>query len=381
MQRIQKHLQKIKGILVMMVMCGLFFSVPSTAQGFIARTSKSLDILLDKIDRPQWKIGYNFTADCPEAFRQQEAQLKEAITKALQAWLQPLRARYPNRQFTDDFLLIKLPDVAACEEDRLALRELDTRITFDCAKDFGLPFARIALAGAAPDICMKTGGAAGRVDNWGLIANVVHELGHAFGFGDTYVRGRLQSTGGLAHTMGKQPSSIMASIHDSDAPFAIGEDDKNGIIYLYKYLYEDHPAGDCFFPDYVRVERDGICEPQYPLIFEAKHGAFETVQQILIDDPTLDLNARDSQGMTALHYAVQRGSAEIVETLLAQAGIKVNLLNGHMRTPAQLARVLHQIHLAKRIEAHPTAKRPPVAWDVSPKGSLTTTWGALKRAR
>ena len=100
MQRIQKHLQKIKGILVMMVMCGLFFSVPSTAQGFIARTSKALDILLDKIDRPQWKIGYNFTADCPEAFRQQEAQLKEAITKALQTWLQPLRARYPNRQFT-----------------------------------------------------------------------------------------------------------------------------------------------------------------------------------------------------------------------------------------------------------------------------------------
>ena len=139
--------------------------------------------------------------------------------------------------------------------------------------------------------------------------------------------------------------------------------------------------GDCFFPDYVRVERDGICEPKYPLIFEAKHGVPEAVEQILIDDPTLDLNARDSQGMTALHHAVQRGEVEMVETLLAQAGIKVNLLNGHKRTPAQLARVLHQIHLANRIKAHPAAKRPPVAWDVSPKGSLTTTWSALKRAR
>ena len=378
MQRIQKHLQTINRLLVLAVMCGLFFSIPPTAQGFLARTNKNLDILLDKIDRPQWKIGYNFTADCPEAFRQQEEQLKEAITKALQAWLQPLRERYPNRQFTEDFLLLKLPDVAACEEDRLALRELDTRITFDCMENAIMSFARIALAGKAPDLCIRKEEEV--VIRWSLIASLVHELGHAFGFGDTYVRGRVQSTGGLAHTMGKQPSSVMAGIFDNDA-FALGQDDKNGIIYLYKYLYEDHPSGDCFFPDYIRVERDGICRPKYPLIFEAKHGAFLTVEQILIDDPTLDLNARDSQGMTALHYAVQRGSAEMVETLLAQAGIKVNLLNGHRRTPAQLARVLHQIHLAKRIEAHPTAKWHPVAWDVSPKGSLTTTWGALKRAR
>ena len=338
MQRIQKYLQKIKGILVLMVMCGLFFSVPSTAQGFIAGTNKNLDILLDKIDKPQWKIGYNFTADCPDAFRQQEEQLKEVITKALEAWLQPLRKRYPNRQFTEDFLLLKLPDVAACEEDRLALRELDTRITFDCMENARISFARIALAGEAPDLCIRK--EEGVVIRWSLIANVVHELGHAFGLGDTYVHGHVQSTGGLAHTIGKQPSAVMSSIRDIDAPFAIGEDDKNGIIYLYKYLHEDHPAGDCFFPDYVRVEGDGICCPKYPLIFEAKHGAFETVGQILIDDPTLDLNARDSQGMTALHYAVQRGSAEMVETLLAQAGIKVNLLNGHKRTPAQLARVL-----------------------------------------
>ncbi|RKU15440.1 hypothetical protein C6500_19855 [Candidatus Poribacteria bacterium] len=119
--------------------------------------------------------------------------------------------------------------------------------------------------------------------------------------------------------------------------------------------------------------------PQVPMNFRGQAWFFQTVEQILIDDPTLDLNARDSQGMTALHYAVQRGSAEMVKTLLAQAGIKVNLLNGHRRTPAQLARVLKQIHLAKMINAHPSAKWPLIAWDVSPKGSLTTTWGALKR--
>ena len=48
--------------------------------------------------------------------------------------------------------------------------------------------------------------------------------------------------------------------------------------------------------------------------FRGQAWFFQTVEQILIDDPTLDLNARDSQGMTALHYAVQRGSAEIENT-------------------------------------------------------------------
>ena len=106
MQRIQKHLQTINRLLVLTVMCGLFFSIPPTAQGFLARTSKALDILLDKIDRPQWKIGYNFTVDCPDAFRQQEEQLKEVITKALQdlataaAGAVPEQAVYRRLSFT-----------------------------------------------------------------------------------------------------------------------------------------------------------------------------------------------------------------------------------------------------------------------------------------
>ena len=377
MQRIQKSLQQINGILVMMVMCSLFFSLPPTARGFIASTTKELGLLLKRIDKPQWKIGYNFTADCPEAFRQQEEQIKEVIVKALRTWLQPLREQYPNRHFTDDFLFLRQPDFVKCEEDRPSLNQLDTRITFDC-KGKGRSFAGRSL-GSAPDLCIKTQEEVGI--HWSWIFALVHELGHAFGLEDIYVEGRRQSTGGLVGTVGKQPASIMASIFfDSDAPFAIGKDDKNGIIYLYKYLHESHPAGDCFFSDYIRVEWDGRCCPKYPLIFEAKYGVFETVRRILRDDPTLDLNARDSQGMTALHHAVQRGETEMVKTLLAQAGIKVNLLNGQRRTPAQLAGVLKQIQLAKMIEAHPTAKWHPVAWDVSPKGSLTTTWGALKRA-
>ena len=96
---------------------------------------------------------------------------------------------------------------------------------------------------------MRKGIAAGP-DNPSFIFVLVHELGHAFGLGDTYVRDRTPSTGGLAFTMGKQPAAVMAARFPGalPAPFALGEDDRNGIIYLYKYLYEDHPADDCFFP-------------------------------------------------------------------------------------------------------------------------------------
>ena len=180
--------------------------------------------------------------------------------------------------------------------------------------------------------------------------SLVHELGHAFGLGDTYVDASHNrvSTGGLPGTSGKHPASVMAGINNlGNSPFYIAEDDKNGILWLYKYLYEDLPPSDCFFPDYVRVKRDGDCEPKYPLIFEVKHSLRKFVEMILRDDPTLDINARDSSGFTALHHAVQRGDSKIVKALLAQAGIKVNLLNTHTRTPAQLARILKQTHLAK----------------------------------
>ena len=77
MRGIQKCSQTINRLLVLAVMCGLFFSIPPTAQGFFASTIKELGLLLKRIDKPQWRIGYNFTTDCPDEFRQKEAELKE----------------------------------------------------------------------------------------------------------------------------------------------------------------------------------------------------------------------------------------------------------------------------------------------------------------
>ena len=157
----------------------------------------------------------------------------------------------------------------------------------------------------------------------------------------------------------------------------INEDDRKGIIWLYKYLYEGQLIDDCFFSDYEFEEETGGCRPKYLVIYEVKNGFFLTVGWILRDDPTLDINERDADGFTALYHAVLRGHEWIVETLLEQKGIKVNILSKDKRTPAQLARELGHRNLARLIEAHPTAALPP--WSVTSKGKLATTWGHIKR--
>ena len=365
-----------KNLLLTVVFSGyFFFSIPSTTQGFIARAG-IYNILVKKVHEPQWRIGYNFLFGCAAAFKPKE--LEAAMTKSLRVWLQPLRELYPDKVFTDDFLFVRLPDMKACNDNREARRQVDIRITFTCK--VAASYARVGGGVDAPDVCMRKGTAINRV----FLFSLAHEIGHAFGMGDTYARGRLVSTGGLDRTEGKQPSSIMAGMPGLQRPRPfpyLKEDDKNGIIWLYKYYHENQPAGDCFFPDYVPVEAHlktlRACEPRAPLIFEVKHGAVQNVLTILRDDPNLDLNARDSGGNTALHYAVRRGQVEVVEALLKQASIKVNITNKKGRTPAQLARRIKRRDMAQLIEAHPTAKLPP--WSVEAREKLATIWGQLKQ--
>lgn len=356
--------------------CFLFLSMPSTTHGFGAWDRK-LNILVRKVHEPQWKIGYNFILGCARTFEPQEEELKAVVTKALRVWLQPLRERYPNKVFTDDFIFLRMPDIEKCHKDDGWERgdgreQVDLYITLSCGPSKN-SFINWSFVGAS-SVCMRAGPILNRSFNYSL----VHELGHAVGLLDTYVTPVQPSTGGLAQTAGKQPTSVMCGMLATDSPFQLGTDDKNGVIWLYKYWHENHPAKDCFFSDYVSVKRL-MCEPKYPLIFEAKHGDFHSVQQILKDDPTLELNAHDASGMTALHYAVQRLDRKMVEALLAKPGIKVNIRGKGNHTPAQLARIFHQKDLAKMIEAHPSSKHPPIAWDVAPKDKLTTTWGHLKK--
>ena len=346
---------------------------PLTRDKFIVRAGE-FNLLVKKVHEPQWRIGYNFFFGCAAAFQPQEKELEAAMTKSLRVWLQPLQELYPDKVFTDDFLFVRQADMQVCYYNREALRRVDTRITFSCK--MGVSGARIAGVDA-PDVCLREGTAIDR----DFLYVLTHELGHAFGMKDTYARGALVSTGGLARTEGKQPSSIMAGLPRPRQHPYLKEDDKRGIIWLYQYYHEDQHAGDCFFPDHVPVAAQlqtlRACEPRYPLIYEVKHGGTPNVLAILRDDPNLDLNARDAGGNTALHHAVRRGQVEIVAALLEQASIKVNITNKNGRSPAQLARKFQQMHLAQLIEAHPTAQLPP--WRVEAKGKKAVTWGELKR--
>lgn len=330
----------------------LFFSGTPVAHGFITvsggRQLDELKFLTKNIFKPQWKIGYRYHTDCTPAERQNGEELMEAMTASLRAWLEPLKDLHPERPIVDKFVYELQPDFnpinpgdhynANQPEDFEGWGEVDLRVTFMPTQEE----PSIALIGLIfqPAVFMRLGTKLTPT----MLYVLTHEFGHAFGLGDTYAReGVLRSRGGLHSTAGNQPSSVMArhgGFHnDNSTPFTIGEDDKRGIIWLYKYLYAGITPDDCFFADYVyvKVGRAHHCAPKYPLIFETKHNHPMHALQLLEDDPTIDINAQDEDGMTALHYAAMYGKVEVVKALLAHKDIKISLKNKQDQTPLDIA--------------------------------------------
>ena len=228
---------------------------------------------------------------------------------------------------------------------------------------------------------------------------LLHELGHAFGLGDTYVGRPMQpdlSTGGLRATVGTQPASLMSHLGFRVNPpvnhlgifdplGGIGKDDENGIIWLYKRIHEDLPLEDCFFPNYELEKSPDGCRPKYPIIFEIKQSGGFYALQILREDNKLDINAIDGDGLTALHHAVLNGYTHIVRALLARHGINIDIKDKNGKTPLQVARELGFDELVQLLSPEPD-KEPEEEEvvdirAVSAKRNLTTLWGALKKNR
>ena len=186
-----------------------------------------------------------------------------------------------------------------------------------------------------------------RVDDF--VGVLLHEIGHAFGLLDTYIRPELTleelrvSRGGLGRTIGHQPASVMSGLNFPHPwPTRISQDDANGIVWLYKFYHENLPLEDCIFPDYELEKSPDGCRPKSPLIFEIKHGHEEHAIFIINYDENTDINAKDENGMTALQYAIIKGYSELVYKLLSHEDIEVNndidvnIKDGRGRT------VLHQ---------------------------------------
>ena len=367
------HRQRIsiRGFFLMLVGI-LCLSVVLPAPGFMSfrhRHGLKQNLLILKVDKPQWKIGYRFAADCPEEFRLKEPELKDAMTTVLQLWLKPLRELNPVRPITNDFLYLRQDDFHG-DRDKAALRELDAMVTFECRIAGSVCWVATV---SPPDVYIRQGT---NIDkNFMLV--LIHELGHAFGLEDTYFTVRnekMKNKGGLETTVGTQPASIMASwwTPDEHTP-QITEDDVRGIVWLYKHFHEGLPVEDCFFPDYVLEEEPRGCIPRYPLIFELKYGYHKRVIRMLNEDPNLDVNVRDDSGLTALHYAVMQEAYEVVDHLLAERGIKPFLRGKQGRSPLAIARKAKLKDIITLLLDH------PLTLPVNPKGKLTTTWGRLKK--
>ena len=347
----------------------LCLSIVTAASGFMSlqqQRGNRPDTMVDKVHAQHWNISYSYADDCPAEARNNDEALTEAITEVLQMWLEPLR-EYSEKPIVNDFRYL-------LDADREAS---DLTIIFHCDE------RRVSTADTSrvrpPQIDLRKGTKVTR----NFIATFAHEMGHAFGLADTYTRvedwGKPGfSKGGLDSTKGTQPAALMSgnSIHKDGRP-VLGKDDKNGVIWLYKVVHEGLSMVDCFFSDYELENPPLGCVPKRPLIFELKHGIEVRVLRMFKQDENLDRNARDADGLTALHHAVIEGYTRVVEALLAEDTITVNIFNNARRTPAQLARELKQLPLAQLIEAHPTAKLPP--WSVTSAGKLTTTWGHLKK--
>ena len=407
----------------------LFLNIVPEALGFMVFEHQGLDdlnTLIKKVHAPQWTIHYNYGNNCPVEERNNDAALTAAVTEALQMWLEPLR-EYADRPIVNDF----------CYKLSADWNAADLGITFHC--DIGASFAGTGSnPNQPPDIDLHT---TTNVAQDFFIPVLAHEIGHTFGFADTYIRGQDRgkpglTKGGLDSTKRTQPAALMSGFSSHrDGKSVLGKDDKNGLIWLYKMVYEDLSIRDCFFTDYELEHEPLGCVPKHPLIFELKHGIEIRALWMLEEDKNLDLNAQDADtmtalhyaiirfaeeknapddkavigfldvvkvllghkvilgrrvinlppnndihvnaqtkgGMTALHYAVLHELDEVVKALLAHEDIIPFLRDAHGRSALQIARENNLDRMITLLLEH------PLTLPVTPKDKLTTTWGHLKK--
>ena len=384
----------------------LLFSVTPTAHDFVSSEhhvfKKWRTDLIKKVHKDHWDIGYRYGDDCKVDNRPEAKDLEEAITKALQIWLQPLRDMKTKQPIINDFRYQRQADLRI--DNR---KHLDLGVTFYCDPK-GRSGARISEdPNVPPHVVIDVGT---DVNDQVFIFVLIHELGHAMGLGDTYTLrvANWTTKGGLELTRGTHPAAVMAFHVYPRTKQYLSEDDKNGIIWLYKVEYEGLDPADCFFPNYEFEKTPEGCVPKYPLIFEIRQGHEGYALRVLEDDKNIDINAQDSIGFTALHYAVKGGHILVIEALLARDELNVNLRdesgstalhyavlkgspevlalllshpdiwirprNKAGKSPITLARDLGNDALVDKLKNHPNQRLA-----VSAKKKLATTWASLKR--
>lgn len=336
-----KKLLRYNSAMTFIVVGYLFFSPLLTASGFLKDQfwRDEMKYLIDIVHKDHWTIAYAYGGLCSEEKRAGAKELEAQITRALRIWLQPLREIETQTPIVDDFRYEQYDDITP---EVRAKAGIDFFVKETCEK--GRSSASTA-AKFPPLIAVRSGNSPMDYIHLGII---VHESGHTFGLGDTYVgRGELEPSvnkGGIAETIGTQPASIMGfHLHLHTSRF-IGEDDENGIVWLYKVRHEGLALNDCFFPDYVFEKSPDGCVPKSPLIFEVKQGHLGYALRVLEDDANIDINAQDERGSTALHYAIKLEISLVIEALFSRDDLDVNVADKLGLT------VLHYAVMDERID-------------------------------
>lgn len=329
----------------MMLACTIDYEVESEAK-FIASVHAGYFepehiYLINKVHNDELYITYGFrdNDDCGGKFTAKyRQQLENSITEIIKVWLRPIlikgnivnKFRYAMK---DIDLEAYRPQIKYQEEEEYA----DIAFIFYCLGADNID--RSVWTTQVLDNGKRIHGVV-RMRAYSLVnfpaptltdldmyvsSIVLHEVGHAFGLGDTYlVPSRGESRGGHPTTLGSQPESVMAnSAHrlgvDTHGNLKLGIDDSNGIKWLYRYYVEKSIRIDECPAGYKRKVNEAGCVPKYPLIFEIKQGwdAYH-INVILEHDPNIDINARDDLGLYALHYAARASEVDVVKAILSK---------------------------------------------------------------
>ena len=283
--------------------------------------------LIKKVHNSQLRVAYGFVDNnrCGNRFSgRYEEELLSSISDTLRVWLGALA---DQSNIVDNFKY-ELRDVRR-HGSRVFYaygwfeRKPDLAVMFYCQR--GRAFVNVKTVPTLHMLQARDNRDSNRMTSlrYYRVSTLLHELGHVFGLGDTYVdRSRLsrrlrrynRSTGGASTTTGMQPISVM-NHHTyvalgKDGTLQLTDDDRDGMRWLYeRYVSKENKHRSCPF-EYRRERTTKGCAPIYPLIHAVKQRNWMVVHNLLRDDKSIDIDTQDKLGNTALHYAARITSTE-----------------------------------------------------------------------
>lgn len=315
--------------------------------------------LLEEVKASAWQVFYGFADNnaCGQSFTTAHlTQIEAALTKTLQTWLEPLQDKEGivtafNLQQVNTAELSNPP--AALEGRGLrSFAPTDTEaqlgVVFYCGSGTALAllprlpsFYSTGATDPKDPITLHIYQEATPLQEHAVTdmrlysqAMLLHQAGHAFGLTDVAADAELPSI---------MNTSTLANFAVTDTDFTLPSDDAQGIKWLYDYHIERSTKLNTCPHHYMYDEQRKECIAPHPLIMLVVKGDFAELQKFMQENPQTDLNAKDIEGNTALHYAAHQAyrdrnedeNARAMYDHLLAAGADDGIENKSGTTPAQ----------------------------------------------